>query len=115
MGLSPAGAPFKVPGGVKDSFSYHGSTGDKSSDGEDWKSYGPKFAYNDVVGCGVIDDACFFTKNGEFLGVAFRGVPRDLYPTVGIWDITDAVEANFGQESFECELDWDKLRRLCRE
>ena len=100
VGLSPAGAPFKVPGGVKDSFSYHGSTGDKSSDGEDWKSYGPKFAYND---------------NGEFLGVAFRGVPRDLYPTVGIWDITDTVEANFGQESFECELDWDKLRRLCRE
>ena len=105
IGLSPAGS--------KDSFSYHGSTGNISSDGEVWRSYGPTFGYNDVVGCGVIGDVCFFTKNKEFLGVAFRDVPPDLHPTVGLWNLGDTVGANFGDKSYEFELDWDDLRRLC--
>ena len=112
VGLSPVSTPFS---GTKGSFAYHGSTGHKSCDGEDWQCYGPNFAYNDVVGCGIIDDTVFFTKNGEFLGAAFRGVPRELYPTVGFWEMGHTVEANFGQESFMLEPDWDKLRGLCGE
>ena len=112
IGLSPKGSDLMGPGEMKDSFAYHGSTGQIRSYGKDWKSYGPHVAYNDVVGCGVIDHNCFFTKNGELLGAAFRDVPQELYPTVWFWDMGHAIEANFGSMPFLYELDWDKLRRL---
>ena len=105
IGLSPKGSDLMGPGEMKDSFAYHGSTGQIRSNGEDWKSYGPHVAYNDVVGCGVIDHNCFFTKNGELLGDAFRDVPQELCPTVWFWDMGHAIEANFGNRQFLYELD----------
>ena len=99
---------------MKDAYGYHGDDGEKRSDGK-WQSYGPKFGkVGDVVGCGVVDDTCFFTKNGEFLGVAFTGVPRGLYPTVGLYCSGDTVEGNFGQTAFTFNLDWGRVRSLCK-
>ena len=95
---------------MKDSYGYNGYDGRKRSDGK-WQSYGPKFGKGDVVGCGVVDDTCFFTKNGEFLGVAFTGVQRGLYPTVYVSNST--VDGNFGQTAFTFDLDWGRVRRLC--
>ena len=99
-----------VPGEVEGSYGYH-YDGDKARDGN-WDSYGPGFGHGDVVGCGIIDDACFFTKNGEFLGVAFRRVQRDLCPTVRLAP-GDIVEGNFGQKLFRYELDWKRVKSLC--
>ena len=105
---------FRAPGGVKNSYGYHGFSGRKWSDGN-WQDYGPTITAGDIVGCGVVGRACFFTKNRDFLGVAFRGVPRGLYPTVSFgWGIKGTVEANFGQSSFRFDLDWERVRRLCR-
>ena len=63
------------------------------------KKYGPKFSENDVIGCGIdfIKRTCFFTKNGKYLGVAFRNIDvtsKALWPTVHIPSY-GKVKANF--------------------
>ena len=103
---------FRLPGDVKGSYGY-AYDGEKLGDGGSWESYGPRFSKGDVVGCGVFSDVCFFTKNAEFLGVAFRGVQREgLHPTVGLCNGADA-KANFGQKAFQYDLDWERVRSLC--
>ena len=100
---------FRAPGRVKGSYGYS-CNGNKGSDGRR-ASYGPRFGKGDVVGCGVFYDACFFTKNGVFIGVAFRGVKRTrplLYPTV--WLSGSSVEGNFGQSAFTYNLHWERVR-----
>ena len=62
-------------------------------------------------------------KNGEFLGVAFRGVQRTgtgtgkkglgLAPAVDMDRARSKVEANFGKKPFRYDLDWERVRRLC--
>ena len=103
--------PFRLPGWGKNSYAYSGYSGKKISDAS-FQPYGPTFKEDDVVGCGVIDGKCFFTKNGEFLGVAFTGVTKGLYPTVGL-NYYSTVEGNFGQTAFTFDLDWGRVRRLC--
>ena len=68
---------FRGPGAMEGSYGY---TWNRKGASGKWKRWGSQFGKGDVVGCGLIDDACFFTKNGRFLGVAFRGVQRGLYP-----------------------------------
>ena len=87
-------------GDVKNSYGYFGLSGIKWGDGKG-QSYGPKFGKGDIVGCGIVDNNCFFTKNGDFLGVAFREVSllSCLFPTVGLYS-KDTVNANFGQHPF---------------
>lgn len=60
----------RLPGWEGDSWAYHGDDGYVFSCSASGKAYGPRFASQDVVGCGVnfrTGDA-FFTKNGNFLG-----------------------------------------------
>ena len=113
IGLSAAGSDVnRRIGYLKNSFGYCGDDGKKGNDSR-WKDYGPEFSTNDIVGCGVIDGQCFFTKNGVFLGMAFGDVPPNLCPEVRLGG-RDVVTANFGQEPFKFDLDWDKVRTLCR-
>ncbi|KKA18566.1 Ran-binding protein (RanBPM) [Rasamsonia emersonii CBS 393.64] len=79
----------RLPGWEQESWAYHGDDG-KSFFGENQgqgRPYGPTFTVNDTIGCGVnFSTGCaFFTKNGVFLGNAFREL-RDvkLYPSVGM-------------------------------
>ena len=96
---------------VHNSYGYYGYSGNIWSNGKNQR-YGPKFGEGDVMGCGVIDGNCFFTKNGDFLGVAYRRVPPGLYPTVGLGPF-GTVNANFGQSPFRFNLDWETVRSLC--
>uniref|UniRef100_A0A8C0E4C0 B30.2/SPRY domain-containing protein n=1 Tax=Balaenoptera musculus TaxID=9771 RepID=A0A8C0E4C0_BALMU len=88
-------------------FSYgYGGTGKKSTNS--WfENYGDKFAENDVIGC-FADFECgndvelSFTKNGKWMGIAFRIQKGDLggqalYPHVLVKNC--AVEFNFGQRA----------------
>ncbi|TKC45912.1 hypothetical protein EI555_005171 [Monodon monoceros] len=91
----------------KEPFSYgYGGTGKKSTNS--WfENYGDKFAENDVIGC-FEDFECgndvelSFTKNGKWMGTAFRIQKgalggQALYPHVLVKNC--AVEFNFGQRA----------------
>ena len=104
---------FRYPGGVEGSYGYR-SDGKKGASRK-WESYGPTFhKKGDIVGCGLINNSCFFTLNGEFLGVAFRGIHRGLCPTVNIGGGGSTVEGNFGQKMFRFDLDLESVRQLCK-
>lgn len=77
------------PGYEPHSYGYRGDTGRKhhSSLPARGEEYGPSFGPGDVVGAGIhlTKHEIFFTKNGQHLGTAFRGVSgHPLYPTLGL-------------------------------
>lgn len=98
----------RLPGWEGDSWAYHGDDGYVFSCSASGKAYGPRFASQDVVGCGVnfrTGDA-FFTKNGNFLGRAFTDIKSDrLYPSVGMKKPGEHLRINFGKAPFVFDID----------
>ncbi|XP_072376611.1 ran-binding protein 9 [Diabrotica undecimpunctata] len=114
IGLSAQGVNMnRLPGWDKQSYGYHGDDGHSFCSSGTGQPYGPTFTTGDVIGCGVnlIDSTCFYTKNGHYLGTAFRDLPPNLYPTVGLQTPGEVVDANFGQEPFVFDIE-DMMREL---
>lgn len=66
----------------KQSYGYHGDDGNSFCSSGNGQPYGPTFTTGDIIGCGVnlVDNTCFYTKNGHHLGIAFRDLPvRNFY------------------------------------
>ncbi|KAL0279628.1 UNVERIFIED_CONTAM: hypothetical protein PYX00_001141 [Menopon gallinae] len=114
IGLSAQGVNMnRLPGWDKHSYGYHGDDGHSFCSSGTGQPYGPTFTTGDVIGCGVnlIDNTCFYTKNGHNLGIAFTDLPPNLYPTVGLQTPGEVVDANFGQEPFMFDIE-DMMREL---
>ncbi|KAL4917093.1 hypothetical protein BDW62DRAFT_211450 [Aspergillus aurantiobrunneus] len=101
----------RLPGWEQESWAYHGDDG-KSFFGENQgqgRPYGPTFGVKDTVGCGVnFSTGCaFFTKNGVFLGNAFRELRNlKVYPSVGVKKNPPVhLSVNFGQHHFVYDID----------
>lgn len=58
------------PGWDKHSYGYHGDDGHSFCSSGTGQPYGPTFTTGDVIGCCVnlINNTCFYTKNGHSLG-----------------------------------------------
>lgn len=103
IGLCAAGVNMnKLPGWEKDSYGYHADDGHSFCTSGAGEVYGPTFTTGDVVGCGLnlIDKTCFYTKNGVTLGIAFKDLVSNLYPTVGLQTPGEIIDVNFGQQTF---------------
>ncbi|GLV40677.1 Ran-binding protein M [Carabus blaptoides fortunei] len=114
IGLSAQGVNMnRLPGWDKHSYGYHGDDGHSFCSSGTGQPYGPTFTTGDVIGCGVnlIDNTCFYTKNGHHLGIAFTDLPPNLYPTVGLQTPGEVVDANFGQEPFVFDIE-DMMKEL---
>lgn len=114
IGLSAQGVNMnRLPGWDKHSYGYHGDDGHSFCSSGTGLPYGPTFTTGDVIGCGVnlIDNTCFYTKNGHNLGVAFTDLPSNLYPTVGLQTPGEVVDANFGQLPFVFDIE-DMMKEL---
>ena len=106
------GFTFRALGYGANSYGYNGCDGRIACHGEDWKSYGPHYNTGDVIGCGLLKGTLFYTKNGEFLGVAYRDVIGVLYPSVSLYgNGSNPVVANFGQSPFVFNIDWTEIQR----
>ncbi|KAF9908642.1 hypothetical protein EC991_009669 [Linnemannia zychae] len=92
----------RLPGWEPLSWGYHGDDGNGFEGCGNGRPFGPVFTTGDVIGCGINfrDMSLFYTKNGIYLGVAFRNLKGQLYPTVGMRTSGEIVEANFGQRDF---------------
>ncbi|KAL8392248.1 hypothetical protein RB595_002445 [Gaeumannomyces hyphopodioides] len=97
----------RAPGWEPESWGYHGDDGRSFAAQNGGREYGPKFAVGDVIGCGVNfkTGSAFYTKNGQFIDVAFRDIKGKLYPSVGLKKLGDHVRANFGQTPFVFAID----------
>jgi hypothetical protein len=97
----------RLPGWDKMSYGYHGDDGHSFCSSGTGKPYGPTFSTGDVIGCGVnlVENSCFYTKNGINLGTAFTDLPPYLYPTVGLQTPGEVLEANFGQSKFMYDVE----------
>ncbi|XP_018909069.1 ran-binding protein 9 isoform X2 [Bemisia tabaci] len=114
IGLSAQGVNMnRLPGWDKHSYGYHGDDGHSFCSSGTGQPYGPTFTTGDVIGCGVnlVDNTCFYTKNGHNLGVAFTDLPPNLYPTVGLQTPGEVVDANFGQSPFVFDIE-DMIKQL---
>ncbi|MGH0154188.1 UNVERIFIED_CONTAM: hypothetical protein FKN15_036321 [Acipenser sinensis] len=91
----------------KQSYGYHGDDGHSFCSSGTGQPYGPTFTTGDVIGCCVnlINNTCFYTKNGHSLGIAFTDLPPNLYPTVGLQTPGEVVDANFGQHPFVFDIE----------
>ncbi|XP_008333261.2 ran-binding protein 9 [Cynoglossus semilaevis] len=108
IGLSAQGVNMnRLPGWDKHSYGYHGDDGHSFCSSGTGQPYGPTFTTGDVIGCCVnlINNSCFYTKNGHSLGVAFTDLPPNLYPTVGLQTPGEVVDANFGQHPFVFDIE----------
>lgn len=98
----------KMPGWENGSYAYHGDDGLLfNQNGSSGKEYGPEYGTGDVIGCcwDLIDNAVFFTLNGENLGVAFPNLSGTFYPTVGLQSNGGQVLANFGTERYKFDIE----------
>ncbi|KAI9316471.1 concanavalin A-like lectin/glucanase domain-containing protein, partial [Dichotomocladium elegans] len=110
IGFCSREAPLdQLPGWHGLSWGYHGDDGrafearygpvDLTDD-----AFGPQFTLADAIGCGidVENQLIFYTKNGEFLGLAFESFTSTsgLYPCVGLNAPNTCVVANFGALPF---------------
>ncbi|KAM6919086.1 ran-binding protein 9 [Xenentodon cancila] len=108
IGLSAQGVNMnRLPGWDKHSYGYHGDDGHSFCSSGTGQPYGPTFTTGDVIGCCVnlINNTCFYTKNGHSLGIAFTDLPANLYPTVGLQTPGEVVDANFGQHPFVFDIE----------
>lgn len=108
IGLSTSNVSLsRLPGWDKNSFGYHGDDGNMFCSSGTGQPYSQTFTTGDVIGCclNLIEGTCFYTKNGSNLGIAFRDLPTNLHPTVGLQTPGEVVEANFGQDSFVFQID----------
>jgi len=116
VGLSAQGVNMnRLPGWDKNSYGYHGDDGHSFRSSGTGQQYGPTFTTGDVIGCGInlVDGSCFYTKNGHHLGIAFKDLPSQLYPTVGLQTPGEVIDANFGQEPFKFDVEGE-MRELRR-
>lgn len=96
-----------ITGWEEHSWGYHGENGNVYSGPGTEKSYGPKFGTGDIIGCGIDfrDMSAFYTKNGIYLGTAFKKIKEtDIYPFVGFKTTGESVEANFGSKPFKFDI-----------
>lgn len=123
IGFTPEDFPLNRyhPGWCLDSYAYHNDDGSAfhvqapiPDHGFQW---GPRFTTGDIVGAGINfrTNEVFFTKNGKFLGIAYRGVSGDeFYPTISFGSVGAKAKVNLGRKPFKFAfqvptLSWTKL------
>ncbi|KAF3246402.1 hypothetical protein TWF192_006916 [Orbilia oligospora] len=67
-----------------------------------------------TIGCGFDSEnkRIWFTRNGDFIGIAFKDVVGRLWPTIGILNEAVKVQVNFGADLSAKPFEYDYKKRL---
>jgi hypothetical protein len=70
------------------------------------ESYSESYGSHDIIGCGINyhKQVIFFTKNGKYLGIAFKKISGIYYATVGLHSYGELIRINFGQSFFKFDV-----------
>lgn len=115
VGLTDDAYPVerKQPGWEAESYALHGDDGAVFHNNGNGKSFCEPFCADDVIGCGInwTTSEVFFTRNGRFLGVAYRGPKLDEYwACVGLETKGARLRVNFGTVPFHFSFQIPTLR-----
>ncbi|RHZ88431.1 hypothetical protein Glove_22g158 [Diversispora epigaea] len=102
--------PFRLPGWNIHSVSFQSADGLKYNDSIKGEKFSQPWSEGDTIGCGYNPDVghVFFTKNGQLLGNAFKGMHHIWYPTIGATGPC-TLETNFGDD-FDNEYLYDNAK-----
>ena len=66
-----------------------------------------------ITGCGYSPNngSCFFTKNGSYIGLAFKNINKDAtwFPTLGMNSLGEKVEVNIGSKPFVYNIELENI------
>jgi len=96
-----------LPGEDSKSFGFHGRDGNFYYNNRKYSNTNKKFGAGHTVGCGIdyVQQAIFFTYNGQFLSYAFNrlNMKTHFFPSIGMSGY-DSVTYNFGEKPFKFNL-----------
>lgn len=103
---SPGFKMRRQPGWEANSYGYHGDDGLLYRGHGKGEAFGPTYTEGDTVGGGInyATQEFFFTKNGTFVGKAFKDVKGPLFPTVAVHSQNEEITVNFGKDPFVFDI-----------
>lgn len=109
IGLTDAAFPVhkKHAGWLKNTYGLHGDDGSLFHASGHGRPHGPRFEAGDIIGCGInfATQEVFFTRNGDFLGVAYKAADcKELWPTCALRNPLAKVKFNFGAAPFRFDF-----------
>jgi len=117
IGIGDHQTPFNtIPGwnrGEGYTCGYHADNGLKYFNMGNGKNFSEPYGKGDTIGCGFDHESLtiFFTRNGSFIGCAFKSQNRKFYPMMGTLEQCK-MKFNLGLSPFVFNLDMFYLKEL---
>lgn len=107
IGISDKNFPLNSQPGTEENSYGLLSDGKKHVEKSKGEFFSEGFTQHDIIGCGILfsSQEVFYTKNGVFLGAAFRKISGVYFPTIGLHSPGERVRVNFGAAPWRFDLD----------